>query len=204
MPPASLSVDVDRDGTRRIRFSTTTTNLGDGPLEMLGALNPDTGRTLATQRVVRSDGDGVLERAVGEFIYHPTHRHWHFESFTEFALWTYLPSGALERVIATTGKMTFCVMDTGRVGSPPPGSPSDATYTGCGDRTQGISVGWQDTYGAGVPGQELDVTGVPDGRYAIRSVADPENRLMEKDDGNNENVVYVELSGATVRRLTTP
>ncbi len=204
LPPESLSVESDPGaGTRKIRFSTTSTNLGDGPLEMRGTLDPETGRTRATQRIARGDGDGVVERVAGDFVFHPTHRHWHFESFTDFALWTYLPGGALDRVVATTGKMTFCVMDTGRADGAPTGDQPRA-FTGCGNSTQGISVGWHDTYGSSIPGQELDVSGLPDGRYAIRSTVDPENRLMEIDDTNNATVAYVQLSGSAVERLATP
>lgn len=205
VPPQSLSIDSDRaNRTREIRFSTTTANVGEGPLEMRGTFNPETGLTRATQRIASRDGDGMAERVAGEFEVHPDHNHWHFESFTEFELWTYAPGGTLDRLVTTTGKMTFCLMDTGRIASAPPGSPARATFTGCGDQTQGISVGWQDTYSSTTPGQELDITGLPDGRYAIRSTVDPENRLMETDDTNNATVVYVELSGTSVERLPNP
>ena len=205
LPPEELAVETDaRDGTRKIRFSTTTINRGEGPLDMRGAFNPATGRTRATQRIVSRVADGVVERVAGEFVFHPGHDHWHFESFTEFELWTYRPGGELERQLATTGKMTFCVMDTSRIASPPPGAPTRGAYGGCGRDTQGISAGWGDTYRASTPGQELDIRGVPDGRYAIRSTADPENRLLETDDTNNSSIVYIQLTGNRIERLPGP
>jgi len=95
-------------------------------------------------------------------------------------------------------------MDTSRIESPPPGTPERAAFTGCGREVQGISVGWGDTYSASTLGQELDVRGVPAGRYAVRSTVDPENRLLETVDTNNASVVYVQLTGNRVERLTGP
>ena len=124
-----------------------------------------------------------------------------FESFTEFELWTYGPGGGLDQLLATTGKMTFCVTDSDRVSGAPANAPTTAAYGGCGQVTQGISVGWSDTYWSTTPGQELDIRGVSNGRYAIRTTVDPENRLVESDDTNNSAVIYVEISGNSIRRL---
>lgn len=197
-PTDRLSVELDAPtGARLIRFGTTVTNLGSGPLEMKGESDPETGRTQATQRIMRRDGDGHVERFTGDFVFHPAHDHWHFESFTEFELWTYHPDGTLNRLVATTGKITFCLRDTGRV-DPSRSDVSPAAYTKCGKSIQGISAGWQDTYGPSVPGQQLDVTNVPDGRYAIRTTVDPENRILEADDDNNSSVAYVQLDQSGV------
>ena len=202
LPPEELYVAVDRDaGTREIRFSTTTVNQGEGPLEMAGDYDPATGRTRATQRIESVAFDGVVEQDAGDFVYHPGHSHWHFESFTEFELWTYDRDGEIAELVASSDKMTFCVMDTDRVDGAPTDAPARAAYVGCNDETQGISVGWGDTYGASVSGQQLNITDVPDGRYAIRSTADPEDRLEETDETNNTVTVYVELVGDRITRL---
>ena len=202
LPPEELYVAVERDaGTREIRFSTTVANLGEGPLEMGGTYDPATGRTRATQRIESIAFDGLVERYVGDFVYHPSHSHWHFESFTEFELWTYEPDGELDDLVASSDKMTFCVMDTDRVDSALRGAAAEAAFGGCGTGVQGLSVGWGDTYSAGLPGQQLDISDVPDGRYAIRSTADPEDRLQETDETNNAAVVYVQLTGDRITRL---
>ena len=202
LPPDELYVAVDRESdTREIRFSTTVVNVGEGPLEMVGTSDPGTGRTSATQRIRSVSLDGVVEEVVGDFVYHPSHSHWHFEDFSAFELWTYGPGGALEDLVASSGKMTFCLMDTDRVSPASAGAPPNAAFGGCNRGVQGISVGWGDTYGANLPGQELDVSDVPDGRYAIRSTADPEDRLLETDDTNNTVVMYVELTGDRIAPL---
>ena len=45
---------------------------------------------------------------------------------------------------------------------------------------------------------------MPDGRYAIRSTADPENRLLETNDTNNRSIVYIQLTGNRIERLPRP
>jgi hypothetical protein len=59
-------------------------------------------------------------------------------------------------------------------------------YTTCEQDIQGLSVGWGDTYRFGIADQWIDVgnTPLPDGRYVLRSVADPRNLL---DEGGNES-----------------
>ena len=46
----------------------------------------------------------------------------------------------------------------------------------------GLSIGWADYYGSTLPGQELDIRGLPDGRYCLRNEADPADRLDESDE----------------------
>jgi Lysyl oxidase len=68
------------------------------------------------------------------------------------------------------------------------------TYSSCGaDATQGISAGWYDRYGAGLPGQSIDLRGLAAGRYRLVIHADYENRLVERDEGNNRTVLLVDL-----------
>jgi hypothetical protein len=52
-----------------------------------------------------------------------------------------------------------------------------------------------------VSGQKLSIEAVPDGRYALRSVADPENRLAESDPVNNGAIVYLQIDGDEVEEI---
>jgi len=63
---------------------------------------------------------------------------------------------------------------------------------------QGLSKGWTDTYRSHLEGQWIDVTGVPDGTYRLRSTADPELRLHESPRTNNAAEVTVTMTGNTV------
>ena len=198
MPPAELYIQYDENTSRKaLRFSTTVTNVGQWPLEMWGVYDPNTGKTLATQYI--QSRNEVLEKFVGYFIYHPTHFHWHYENFTVFELWSYdALDGTLEQLLATTGKMSFCITDNMITHRDMKNAPATAQFPTCNPKVQGISVGWSDIYFSTVPGQHLDITNVPDGYYAVRSMADPDNLLLETDKTNNAVTVYVQISGTDV------
>jgi len=119
-------------------------------------------------------------------------------------LWTYGDDGELGEMKATTGKATFCAVDEVLEYADLSHVPDGPAYLECGHSVQGISVGWSDTYTADLIGQELDITNLPDGRYAVRTIVDPAERLRETRDDNNALVVYVELRGDTVSMLERP
>ncbi len=99
-------------------------------------------------------------------------------------------------------------MDTDRVQAIS-GSPTSAYYTTCGQYVQGLSVGWGDTYGYHLPEQWIDLgtSRLADGRYVLRSIADPKNLLYEsanKNDasregqGPNAAVTFFSVQGNTI------
>lgn len=192
--PGDLWIQNGEDGVREIRFSTTVANLGEGPLEMHGQYEEATDRTLASQRVLHVDGS-TTDHEVGRFVFHPDHDHWHFEDFTVFELWSVDDDRALVDLVATTGKLTFCLVDSHPVNDPPPNGVAMANILECNSGVQGISSGWEETYDASFAGQELDIPEVPDGTYAIRTIVDPDNRVREMDDANNESLALVQISG---------
>ena len=68
-----------------------------------------------------------------------------------------------------------------RTGCPLPDAPAKQTYPrdACGKKEElslamGISVGWRDDYYWRIPGQELDITTVPNGKYRLFVKADPQ------------------------------
>jgi hypothetical protein len=190
-------------GARKLRFSTTVVNTGDGPLDIAGMFDGARGITTATQLIHHDDGSAE-EHLAGEFMFHPGHEHWHFQDFTAFELWTYRDDGSLDEMKASTGKATFCAVDEVFEHPDLPNVPDGPAYLQCGQSVQGISVGWSDTYTADLIGQELDISGLPDGRYAVRTIVDPAERLRETHDDNNTGVVFVELNGGSVAMLDGP
>ena len=69
----------------------------------------------------------------------------------------------------------------------------------------GLSVGWGDTYPGGLPGQFVDVTDVPDGRYRLWVEADATGSFREATRDNNVNFSDLALStkadGSRVMRV---
>jgi hypothetical protein len=190
-------------GEKLLRFSNTVGNSGVGALEVLSrpeenpALCPDSGDRPAFQRVYRdsavaesagffsrSDDREFRRRLAGCVEYHPTHLHWHFEDFARYSL----RSESDGQIVARAAKVSFCIVDNGRRFLLP-GAPEFQYYDVCEERTAvtGLSIGWADTYGAGLAGQHLDVSGLPDGEYCLISKADPSNRLRELRDRNNSH-----------------
>jgi hypothetical protein len=197
-----VTATVDGKTTRTLRFSTTSKNVGRGPLELrAGEVDPTATRQNVYQWVY-AEGGGVYSKAlVGQFVYHPEHTHFHFEGYAEYQLYD---STGVNPKSPVGAKTTFCVMDTSRIDTRLPGAPKRAQYTSCGNSFQGMSVGWGDKYGYNLAGQDLDVTGVGDGDYLLRIRIDPNNRLAETDDADNSSDLPIRLAGSTVTVLGGP
>ena len=142
--------------TKLMRFSTIVGNRGPGPAELFpdvpdtsdcdGDGDPDNDRIASQRSFKDSNGNGTFERGIdvgfstkeiGCFIFHPQHHHWHFEEFERYEL-RRIKSG---KVLASSEKVSFCLLDTGTFGSFP-GTPGPY-YGPCNeDVTMGLSVGW--------------------------------------------------------------
>ena len=202
LPASDLQLQTTSDGRTLLRFSTTSRNMGAGPLELqAGELIPPAVGNDWKQKVyqrVYLEGGGYSDYLAGSFEYHAAHGHVHFEGYARYELQPEAAPGASERI---GEKVTFCVMDTTRIDTRLPGAPKRPVYSACGYQVQGMSVGWGDTYGYHLAGQEIDVTGLPDGIYVLRISIDPYNRLLETNDTDNESTVRLQLAGGTVTVL---
>lgn len=210
LPPSDPLLDWWRadDGTTHhvLRFTATIWNAGSGPLELRGETSGD--KTLAYQRIHDASG-GFAERLVGEFVYHDSHHHWHFERFAEYELWHESDYDAWKangghgaeprwRGSKTTGQgESYCVRDSNPVQRLPDSPPAEA-YSTCDREIQGISVGWGDTYDFFLEDQWIDVgeTSLPDGRYVLRVIADPHNLLHESHGGEDADRERAEANAA--------
>jgi hypothetical protein len=198
LPPSNLSIQTRFPSGLSLRFASTTWNNGAGPLELRAGevVSPD-GQNVY-QRVYLDNG-GYYNRLAGTFIYHPEHGHFHFENF---ALYTLEPIDVTGGA-ASSSKVTFCVIDTTKIDARLAGAPRKAVYTFCNNQVQGMSIGWGDTYGATLPGQEIEVTDFPAGTYRLTTTVDPENRLVEQDEADNSSAVriYLDPAARTVQVL---
>jgi hypothetical protein len=211
---SNVDVEETPSGRRRLRFTTTSGNLGVGVVELEprkddcdGDGDLDDDRTAVQHTYLDEDGDGifdpavdvkVIEQVVGCFVFHAQHGHWHFEDFARYRL----VNPRTGRVVATQSKVGFCVVDNYRWRPSVPGSPPNAYYTTCdADERQGLSPGWADVYAASLPAQWLDVTGLPSGRYCLVQRIDPGKRIAEVDDTNNVDRTPIRLREVAAARL---
>jgi len=199
LPASNFSLITDATGDSTLRFSTTSWNKGTGPLQLeAGTVDTGSGKQQVYQRVFNNDGTSSLFFA-GWFEWHPTHNHFHFDDYATYYLQPVdAPGGSLR----TGQKTTFCIMDTTLVDSSLPGAPAQARYSTCGNQIQGMSVGWGDTYGSSLPGQEIDFTGNPDGIYQLKIDIDPNKNIVESNENDNESCALLSISKpSTVRVL---
>jgi lysyl oxidase len=173
----------------KLRFSTTHINIGDGPLQVRGGgqIAPCVidgiayaQCTYSTQEVLDAAGNIVLTHPAGVAFFHPQHNHWHQSAVALFEI----RAGTINGPALSVGtKITFCLVDNDQTVLVKKGG--SRTYFECNATLQGISVGWSDDYHQSTEGQELDVTGAPEGIYYLIHHADPENHWLETDEFNN-------------------
>ena len=202
--PAHLNL-VNQQQQDILRFSNGIANTGEGPWRMRPEFPP--AGTNETQKAIQevlastdSSGCIVFEAPVSEFEFHEEHNHWHIDDVALFEIRKPDASGAAPDMTedgvvgGRSVKTTFCLIDWIRIeGNTNTGVKSDRTYFECEGAYQGVSVGWIDQYHQATEGQQLDVTGVPAGRYFLVSTANPEGVFIESDGTNNTAWVSFDL-----------
>jgi hypothetical protein len=78
------------------------------------------------------------------------------------------------------------------------GAPTSPFYTNCGTSsslsvTIGLSVGWGDRYPYYLAYQYVDITGIPPGKYRLRSEVDASHWFLESNPANNFTWVDLQL-----------
>lgn len=184
----------------KLVFGATTWNSGRGPLELVGTNEFDTNsKQKVNQRIYDSNGS-YTESVAGFVDYHPQHQHIHFN---DYALYELQPLGASGNSSRTGAKTTFCIIDTTRIDRRLPGAPKKAVYKTCGTK-QGISVGWGDTYGSHLAGQEVDFTGNGNGNYRLTIEVDYRDKLIETNEFNNESQVCFNVTDSVITSISCP
>ncbi len=165
-------------GRTLMRVATATPNTGAGPLELHGSSTAPG----VSQRIFRADGSSY-DRFAGNFTFHPGHGHLHFDNWINLHLRAVLTNDAVGSIVASGDKTSFAIIDLQHYDPALPDSPGSRRYSG--GLIQGLSVGWADIYGAGLPDQWIDVTDMPSGRYWLEAVVDPANSILESNETNN-------------------
>ena len=176
-------------------FPAAIYNVGRGPLEMLGSRDSRDTEMQGTQVIYDSEG-GQQTLDLGGWEYHTPHRHWHVLDVAAYRL-----RNSLGQEVGSTPKVSYFLEDTRWIDRTLPGAPLTKQYRFRGrDRKRtarslrtGISVGWADVYDTSVPGQYIDVTGLPAGQYTLEVEVNPERTLIESNYANNVVSVPVQL-----------
>ena len=177
-----------------LRFSNGIANTGPGPWRMRPEPPPgsDTQVTNGVQEILDADGAVVLEQVVSTFEYHPAHNHWHIGDVALFEVRKARDNGhggdiggvvTNDRGEAQSIKTTFCLIDSYKLDDNAP--TKERGYWDCYTSYQGISPGWADQYHQATVGQQLDLTGAPEGVYYLVSTSNPAGVFLETDPANN-------------------
>lgn len=98
------------------------------------------------------------------------------------------------QVVGTNSiKVGFCLLDLYKLEDNAP--TSQKVFWDCYTSFQGISVGWVDQYHQSTDGQQVDLTGAPNGTdYYLVSTTNPTGVFLEQDKTNNSAWVKFTLS----------
>jgi hypothetical protein len=192
---------IRKGAERCLRFDGIVANSGKGALELAYEIDTSEGLAAAYQRVFNSDGS-FEDRFATTSEYHPTHLHFHVSDFYVARLWSSNARGRIRGTepAARGDKNGFCPEDS----DPIVESEDQRGHYSCftederglsASQVVGISAGWVDIYSAYLPDQFVEISGVPDGYYALEIEIDPNDVFEEADEDNNTVCVVLKLEG---------
>jgi Lysyl oxidase len=189
-----------KPGRTLLRAGNVIDSIGAGPAELFGTrIGPRFMR--ARQRIYTRDGGRIGVATDGRLQFKFAHLNrfwWKFYNAARFELWRVDADGARTRLVRTGPKVAYCLRDLVHTRPGLRRSPRVAQYPACSNNsraqhvTLGTSVGWADVYPPTYPEQWIDVTGLR-GCFAYVHIADPNNRLYESNEDNNDAQVIVRL-----------
>lgn len=206
--PKSFKIAVSSNGRRLLRFTTIVVNIGPGPFQLIGfdSDGATIGDTLQVKQQIRySDGTWHDRATTAQMEWAADgHNHWHVIGYQKFKL---------QRIGASTvgsgAKTGFCALDSYWYGSQKP-SYYDAERQICQTGTSGtVLMGtqrkWGDIYRASIAYQWVDITGLPNGDYKLKVIADPPfgtpGRFRESNEDNNRGWADIRIGGTSVTVL---
>lgn len=209
VPPFDFRIVFTREGRRLLRFSTVIVNVGRGPFQLYGydADGATIGDILSVrQQIKRSDGTFVSRATTATMAWASDgHDHWHVTGYQKFKL-----QNLNARTLGAGAKTGFCSLDSYRYGSTKP-SFYDAERFICqvgptGTVLMGTSRRWGDIYRYDIAYQWVDITGLPNGDYKLKAIADPPfgtgGRFRESNETNNRGWTKIHIGGTTVTVLS--
>jgi hypothetical protein len=198
-PAPPQDAHISHEGGRwLIRFSTMLVNIGDGDFVLRATRGMR--RWEVDQDVYYSDSGAKVYRTPADLVWGGDgHDHWHVQRIAVGILVPYDANGgppAAGEGRADT-KIGFCYFDFDRLLEDASQVPVYSRL-GCGNRSDtaigmGLSWGWRDIYGFGLPGQSIDVTDLSDGKYRLWLEVDAKKWFQEERHDNNVTWVDLEL-----------
>lgn len=169
-PPSGLVVTRSPRGHWLLGFTSHVDNRGPGALWVRGR-RPRGSQVMTSSQFIQLAGGGVrVMPHAGElhFAVAPPHYHWHWLGYDRYEL----RSTTDFKLLVRDRKTGFCLTDhygiaPGVPHGPPPRFLGECDRFEPGARyvQEGTSVGYTDRYPANYHGQNLNITGVPTGRY---------------------------------------
>jgi len=210
LPAWGIRAD-DRNGRDYVAFGATVWNAGPAPMIVEGYRQPGQDVMDGWQYFTDPSGSVIGKAHVGRLEYdaRPGHEHWHFEQFANYAL-----TDATKTEIVRSEKVSFCLAPTDPIdllAQNAEWSPWETgLFSACGGSgslwtRESLPVGWGDTYFQWLPGQSLDITHLPNGKYFIRVWVNPLGAMFETSSANDVSYRRVLLRGRPGdRRVVVP
>jgi hypothetical protein len=160
-------------------------------------------QTMAAYQYFWHDGRVVGRERVGTMGFSGYNR-WHFKQFAQYRL-----LNAKKTVVVRSQKVGFCIGASDPIdlllphATWQPGTTDLAND--CGEESalwtqETLPVGWGDTYFQYLPGQSFNISNLPNGKYFIQIIANPEHLLHETNTRNDSSLREVILGGTKGHR----
>ena len=208
--PQHMVIREGPEGGRILRFTGIIVNVGAGAFELHGQRPNTTTATMSVTQRIYNNAGGYQDVPTSATMFYSGdgHDHWHVADLVRYKLRRLGGSGKVHE----GAKQGFCFFDYYIWNGTLPRAPENKHYSRggtCGESEgeealqveMGLSVGWSDVYEYYLPGQWVDITGLPSGRYRLAAVVDERNLFRESRGDNNYTWLNIELKGMKVKVL---
>ena len=202
-----LGFDNPEQARRCLRYSFGLANAGEGNFDVRYTSNPSTMDSVPMTQCIQNSDPAITPAAkpAGSGAFHHTHGHFHYNDIIFHDAWRIDDTTTWARTKVGTGKKigyspadqgiadwaAFTQMPRGTAGSAGNCTP------GSGNRL-GMAVGWGDAYRYQRPGNYVEFSEGSDGRFVVRTIADPNNVVEESNEDDNTAYAYITVWGNDV------
>jgi Lysyl oxidase len=203
---SDFRIEKTPDRRRLLRYTTIIVNNGAGNFQAEGTRASGAEPEMSVvQRIFDFSGGSRMQPTAARMYWSGDgHSHWHLRD---------LETSSLDRAdggvkVGSAAKHGFCFFDNIKFNLLLPGSPPNASYTGCGTdptvltQSMGLSIGWGDAYYYNLVDQWVDITGLVPGRYRLTTTADEQDWFVESDEYNNFTWTELQINKNGPPRVT--